>query len=449
MNRRLAWALRLLIVGTIAGISVFAFNSFFEYVDGWTQFARSGPETLPEIKSGQKVMVVAPHPDDETIPLGGWLARGAANGATIRAVIVTNGDGFSLQTAQYLERFLLRPEDFIRNGKLRQRESLRATENLGYGKDVEFLGFPDEGILPIWEDHWTGSFRSPFTKVDRSPYSRAYRRSSPYEGRVVLEQLTELIAVQDPDILVIPSRHEAHPDHYAVSLFATAAIFNPSIERRPLIIEYIVHRGGYPYPFGLYPYAYLPPPRALINNGNEWRAYFLDELARAKKAAGLVQYRSQFFFAGYDIAGFYRRNEIGSIGGSIFSIIEGDPSKPDALPPVARDPIGDTTQRLYQPSGDIVMLRLVDAGKLYAVASFDAEVNGGVDYRIDVRSFGAGLEESVAFTYPGEDKRVRVKGKNIIVELPAGFETGSGAIFVEVRTMGAGTIDLSAAFFEE
>lgn len=439
---------------------MFVLNNLFAYEVSWGKYEQTGVRPLPVIPKGATVLIFAPHPDDETLSLGGWLTRGVADGASVHSVLLTNGDGFSLETAQTERRFKVRPRDFIDNGILRQGESMKATNVLGYKTDT-FLGFPDEGTLPMWEDHWFGPpYTSPYTMVDHSPYDISFRENSPYEGRAVVDEMSEILAKYRPDIVVLPSRFETHPDHYACNLYVTMAL--TGMKKKPVVVEYIVHRGGYPYPYGLHPYAFLPPPEDLISLGLDWRSYELDRLAKTNKARALLQYRSQFFFAGYDIAGFYRRNEVGVLGRNTYRII-GAPAgivrngvivNPDALAPGSQEPVADAPQRLLEPSGDVTMMRVVNVVNVdepFVVATMNAAISKNTRYSIQVRSIrDAKLVSRLTFLYPSANLRIRIVGRNLEIELPKGFVRKGNAVFVEVVTgSAAGRIDRAGAFFEE
>ena len=52
-------------------------------------------------QSGQRLLVFAPHPDDETLGAAGLMRRGPApKGDEVHVVIITNGDGFRISAAQ-------------------------------------------------------------------------------------------------------------------------------------------------------------------------------------------------------------------------------------------------------------------------------------------------------------------------------------------------------------
>lgn len=81
----------------------------------------------------RRVLVLAPHPDDEVLGLGGTLALHAARGDTVRVVIATDGDA----GARGEERERVREE--------RRAESRAAATELGLS-DLRFLGLPDGAL---------------------------------------------------------------------------------------------------------------------------------------------------------------------------------------------------------------------------------------------------------------------------------------------------------------
>lgn len=124
--------------------------------------------------TGRRVLVLAPHPDDETFGCGGTLARHTAAGDPVRVVILTDGSrgDFSgrYQTADYIQ--------------LRQREVLQAAEILGVS-DLHFWPFKDRQLT--------------------SEISKARN------------MLLEMLEDYQPQRIYIPSLLEFHPDHRATA----------------------------------------------------------------------------------------------------------------------------------------------------------------------------------------------------------------------------------------
>lgn len=98
-----------------------------------------GPGPVVGTPAFRRVLVLAPHPDDETIGAGGTLAILAAAGAAVTAVILTDGErtrGTGLISQSI--------------GRRRTSEAAEACRRLGL-PHPRFLGLPDgslEGVLP-------------------------------------------------------------------------------------------------------------------------------------------------------------------------------------------------------------------------------------------------------------------------------------------------------------
>src|SRR3989338_3031887 len=92
------------------------------------------------------VLAVTPHPDDETIFIGGAMAKYAATGANTSLLVLSNGEKAKTAISNKEQGVIGFRE--IENGERlafaekRQQECLRAAEILGI-QSVDFLGFPD------------------------------------------------------------------------------------------------------------------------------------------------------------------------------------------------------------------------------------------------------------------------------------------------------------------
>jgi LmbE family N-acetylglucosaminyl deacetylase len=100
------------------------------------EIAASWPElgeTLPLLSRpvARKIIVVAPHPDDETLGLGGLLHDWNLAGIDICVLIVSDGG------ASHAHPFLV---------ELRKTEALAATTSLGVQHTVSFLNFSDSAL---------------------------------------------------------------------------------------------------------------------------------------------------------------------------------------------------------------------------------------------------------------------------------------------------------------
>ena len=120
----------------------------------------------------RRALVLAPHPDDETLACGGTVAALVASGCDVRVVVVTDGDAAKVDLA---------PDEL----RLRRRaEASSACDALGPGPPI-FLGFPD------------GDVAAQVTPL----------------AREIAAQLTSFA----PDVVLLPWFGDDHPDHVAVN----------------------------------------------------------------------------------------------------------------------------------------------------------------------------------------------------------------------------------------
>lgn len=82
------------------------------------------------MNTNQSLLVILPHPDDESFPMGGTLAKYAANHTHVMLVCATRGEA-GIEDAS--------PEEA---GKIREAELRRATAELGLD-DLRFLDYRD------------------------------------------------------------------------------------------------------------------------------------------------------------------------------------------------------------------------------------------------------------------------------------------------------------------
>ncbi len=141
-------------------------------------------------------LVVAPHPDDETLGCAVAILRKRAAGTPVTVVIVSDGSRGEPAT--------LPPAELI---EMRKAETRRACALLGVGEsDVLFLGFPDAELTD---------------QVD-----------------AVATRLGELIGTLAPEQILAPTSCEGHPDHDATNEAVRRAVAATGF--RGQVLEYTV-----------------------------------------------------------------------------------------------------------------------------------------------------------------------------------------------------------------
>jgi LmbE family N-acetylglucosaminyl deacetylase len=234
-------ALAIVIVAALAGL--------FYFTAVPSVAAQSAVHKLPELAApaaGQRILVFSPHPDDETIGAGGYIAQSILKGADVRVVLVTNGD-----------------KDH--NEAIRYSEFKKATGILGVPEsNLVFLDFPDGKLA---SQNQTGLQTALRIQIDR----------------------------YQPDIVIYPHPRDSNPDHAAVGR-ATAYV----LASEPLTTtryEYLVHyKLMYPRPYSskFEPHLYLLPPTRLINVDKEWLKIPLSQQIEDLKQKALLSYSTQF-----------------------------------------------------------------------------------------------------------------------------------------------------------
>lgn len=115
------------------------------YADAMRQLPLGTPETLLAQRS---LIVIAPHPDDETLGCGGLLAWAARHDQLRHVVFLTDGEGSHPAATQDI-------------AKIRRGEAIVAAAHLGLTPaQLSFMGLPDAGLLTLggeqrlWATHW-------------------------------------------------------------------------------------------------------------------------------------------------------------------------------------------------------------------------------------------------------------------------------------------------------
>ncbi len=270
-------------------------------------------QDLPDADSIQRLLVIAPHCDDELLAAGGLIQDVLQRGGNVKIVIVTNGDGSFSGTIVEYRKLYPSANDYIRAGSARQQESLNALAALGVpGDDVLFLSYPDRGIMRLWEQYWDSNrpFRSPFTKAVKSPYARTFNAQAVYSGHSLLSDLETILREFEPDTVVAPHPADVHPDHWATGAFTALAIAAQDRTPRPRLLLYLVHRADYPLPRGFIPFAPLLPPARLVNDTQVWSRLTLSDEWVERKGQALTRYKSQLPLIGNFLRSFVRQNEL-------------------------------------------------------------------------------------------------------------------------------------------
>jgi O-antigen biosynthesis protein len=123
----------------------------------------------------RRLLVLAPHPDDEVLGCGGLIAAALAAGAAVQVVIASDGAQGG-------------------DAAVRERESMAAAQALGTPPalpQLEFWRLPDRGLA---------------------------------DDTSLVARLLHCIAMAAPDCVLLPSPFEIHPDHRALCIAGLHAV---------------------------------------------------------------------------------------------------------------------------------------------------------------------------------------------------------------------------------
>ncbi len=254
---------------------------------------------FPEIRAGDRILVLAPHIDDEAISSAGIIQQAETKGAKILVVYATNGDG----TSYPLVRKLLRSGWFVSFGKKRMVEAKNAAACLGLNKEnLIFLGYPDQ-VLKIMFNN-PAVFTSKSTRLNYNPYLETYRQKQLYIGKNLIKDLAEIMLDFKPTMAIISHPRDIHPDHRYLFWFLQKAMVQANLW--PDQYGYLVHFKSYSAKKALL----QPPPK--LAGSNRWYSFDLSLMQKQKKLAAIRANASQLkrFPVRNFLGAFARQNEI-------------------------------------------------------------------------------------------------------------------------------------------
>lgn len=211
------------------------------------------PSALPPIDAATSLLIVSPHPDDETLCCGGVIQRVVRAGGRVTVVWLTSGDA-ALMSLILTSRSLFPGAAAARAlGEQRMGEARAATTRLGVASTGQlFLGYPDGGLQALLDTHRTAPYTSPTTGSAVVPYPAALYPGHPYTGESLERDFASVLERVQPTLILAPSPLDTHPDHHAAGVLAQ--LFAVRLAHAPPVRYWIVHGGeGWPSPRDLLP----------------------------------------------------------------------------------------------------------------------------------------------------------------------------------------------------
>lgn len=275
------------------------------------------------VGQGERLLVVAPHPDDETLGAGGLVQRVHAQGGSTRIVLITAGDGYVEAVVHETGKPRPRPAEYIRYGERRLLEARAALRQLAPdGVRLQFLGFPDGGLEGLLRAHWWRNRpeHSATTHAADPPYTDALEPDCPYDGDDLRRELGNILREFQPTLITFPDLHDVHPDHHATGLFTMLAVTDwlggtvKAGAATPRLLGYLIHWPNWPagwqtpVPQAQADQLPLELPAQLQQEGPE-RILTLTDQELATKRVALAKHITQQEQTATLLAAFVRRTE--------------------------------------------------------------------------------------------------------------------------------------------
>lgn len=309
-GRRWFWP-ALVITGLLAAVGINAPGVVSRYYRLRYERLVAGLPAARAYTAADRVLVLSPHPDDESLATGGAIQQALTAGAQVFIAWMTSGDGFEWDDVLLLRRPRPSPRSMLALGRRRMEEARHAAAILGVAEDhLFFLGYPDRGLLRLFLDHYRRPYNSPHTHVDRVPYKDALSPGAPYTGAAWKQDVETLLHAVRPTVVLAPSPEDFHRDHRATAYLALRLLGER--QHPPELRLWIIHGGvEWPLPKGWHLDLPLVPPHR--SRGLLWQRVDLTPHQVAVKAEAIRAHRTQLAVIGRFMAAFARRNELVSI----------------------------------------------------------------------------------------------------------------------------------------
>jgi LmbE family N-acetylglucosaminyl deacetylase len=173
------------------------------------------------VSAQTRLLVVAPHPDDETLGCGLLIQHVLAAGGAVHVVLLTDGDNNPWPQRYIDHRLRIDAAARRRWGRRRREEVIRAIGQLGVAESaLHPLGWPDMGVTARLRDDASGTIGA----------------------------LRAVMQAFGPNLICCPALSDSHPDHGAAHVLCRLALV--AMSPAPTLLAYPVHgeadEGTYP-----------------------------------------------------------------------------------------------------------------------------------------------------------------------------------------------------------
>jgi LmbE family N-acetylglucosaminyl deacetylase len=244
-----------------------------------------------------RVLILAPHPDDEVLGCAGVIQAALKAGAEVRVAFLTNGEHNELAFIVFKKRIPLSQKEFINLGEIRRSESEKSAKLLGLKEsDLTFLGYPDFGSFTIFSRYWQADrpYKTILTRISKVPYKNNLSFGSPYVGESILNDLKKVLTSYRPNKIFASHPADVNGDHRAMYLFLKVALLDLAKDGfKPAVHPYLVHCVGWPMPRHYHPELKLAPAQKFLGSDLGWSSLSLTKEQLENKHKAILMHKRQ------------------------------------------------------------------------------------------------------------------------------------------------------------
>ncbi len=377
----------IIVVIFISLLSIFSFS--YIYLD-------IGPDItynkFPAFNSSDRVLIVSPHPDDESLANSGIIRAALEANATVLVVMMTNGDGTPINITDYTKKSNI--TNFSGTiGDYRHLETIQAMSELGLNQSsIIFLGYPDGGLRYLFGNNWDYDnlykSNSSANDYDHSPYNFSYELNAPYCGANVDKNLEEILVRYKPTVIFYPDDGDEHPDHWATSAFIRYAGIKTNYSGKTF--SYLVHKGSWPTPLSYNPKLKLEAPNDVLDLDGTWYALDLDNETEIRKEKAINDHATQVSLMKNYLMSFVRSNEIFADYPTIDIVKVNSSNFTDGMPASSFDDLKyDSQTSALLPSTDLAGAGFTydDNNNAYILLKTSGDINRDLVYNYHLRIY--------------------------------------------------------------
>lgn len=252
-------------------LAMLAFSVYGVYFRNFMVLPQSAVNVMPKFPLSlekQRILIISPHCDDESLGAAGLIQQALVGGSEIKVVVTTDCNRHKI-------------------GQVRKSESSVALSYLGLAdSQLDLLNFPE-------------------VESNKKQNSKGQTLQSAFDAE---------IAGFKPTLIVAPHPDDTHIDHRSAGMEIKSLLKNkyPDITAAYYLIHYNFLK--YPSPSGKHNDRYLLPPAKLITFDEKWYILGLTSEEEDKKQEAILKYKSQLSMKNPILHGilldFIRENEL-------------------------------------------------------------------------------------------------------------------------------------------